>query len=346
VGRLIDLLSFYVMAGWDLWRLAKPGDIIVAKTDPPLLSVLAALIARLRGARLVSWLQDIYPEVVSELGVGLFRGPVGRWLIRLRDRALRQSALNVAIGEDMAELLRAHGAPGSRVAVVTNWADDKTIRPIDVSPLRASWGLQDKFVVAYSGNLGRAHDVNTFLGAATILMGRSDIVFLFIGSGYGVNGLRRQLEVLGITNVQFRPYQKREDLAQSLCVADVHWLSLQKGLDGLILPSKLYGIAAAGRPMIVVSAPGRELARLPTSYDCGIAVPLGDSHAFANAIIGLAGNLERCHEMGRNARRMLDANFTKARSLKRWENLLNAVASERDAGDRAIARAVAGESIG
>lgn len=332
-GRAIDYLSFYLAAGWMLLCLARRGDVVIAKTDPPMLSIIAAALAPLRGFKTVNWLQDMYPEIATELGVSALKGILGRGLVAVRDASLRSAAMNVAIGEDMAQRLRTAGVAPERLRVIANWTDDEAIVPVDdqTNPLRRQWALADKFVVAYSGNLGRAHDVETMLGAAERLRSRDDIAFLFIGGGNELTELETEMRRRGMTNILFKPYQPRSLLAQSLGVADIHWLSLKAGLDGLLLPCKFYGIAAAGRPIIVVGSPDGELAKLVSQYESGFHVGLGRSEEFAHIIASLANDRPRCHQLGMNARRMLEARFTKAQALERWRAVLrNAAGATSD----------------
>ncbi len=206
--------------------------------------------------------------------------------------------------------------------MIPNWTDDINIVPLARSDLRKTWDLEGKFVVVYSGNLGRAHDIEAFLKAAELLKNRADIVFVFIGGGQATSALAARLRERGVLNTQFRPYQPREMLSHSLGVADVHWLSLRADLDGLIVPSKFYGIAAAGRPVIVVSSPTMELAQLVTQFDCGVHVLPGDGVGFATAITELVADRELRFRMGENARRMLEERFTKDAALDRWHAIL------------------------
>lgn len=345
-GRALDYLSFYLSATRALLCQARRGDVVVVKTDPPMLSVLIAPIALLRGCKMINWLQNLYPEVAGELGMAVAKGAIGRALARLRDGSLRTAGLNVVIGDDMAQRLRARGITPEKIAIMPNWADDESIRPIESAEnaLRAEWGLQGKFVVVYSGNLGRAHDVETLLGAAVRLKEHSDICFLFIGGGHGITQLREQVDALDLPNVFFRPYQPRENLSQSLCVGDVHWLSLKPGLDGLLLPSKFYGIAAAGRPVIVIGSLDGELSRLVENEHCGVAIAPGESQVLAATLSDLADNRAHCEAMGRRIRRLLDQRFSRARALERWATLLHLVAAgarygvPRDASPRGTPR--------
>ena len=324
VGRLIDYLSFYVSASWVLLRIARRGDIIIAKTDPPLISVPAAIVARLKGARLVNWLQDLYPEVAVAMGIGGLGGVAGRLVAWLRDWSLMRAELNVAVGELMAERLRGRGVPARSIAVIQNWSSDGDVTPIaaDNNPLRVEWGYApEDFVLAYSGNLGRAHEVETLLDAADRLKHRDDIRFLFIGGGHHLEALAARARERGSAAIALRPYQPRERLAQSLSVGDAHWLSLRREFEGLIVPSKFFGVAAAGRPVIAVADRRGEIARIIDAHQCGLVVEPGEGAALAEAIATLADARAGCRAMGERARSMLDAHFTQARALSRFLDL-------------------------
>jgi colanic acid biosynthesis glycosyl transferase WcaI len=289
-GRLLDYLGFYAAASVRLRLLAGPGDIVVAKTDPPLISIPAAWVARRRRAILVNWLQDLFPEVATALGVRGLGGAAGRLLQHARNWSLRQAVLNVAIGELMRERLLAQGVPAERVTVIPNWADGQAITPVrhDDNPLRARWGLEGKFVVGYSGNLGRAHEFETILGAAERLKDDPRIVFLFIGGGAQAESVHSAAATRGLTNVMFQPYQPREMLRYSLGAADVHLVVLRPELEGLIVPSKTYGCLAAGRPILYIGDRNGEIGRLVDRERLGSCCPLGDGDALADAISELA----------------------------------------------------------
>ena len=257
-------LTFICHAAWHVWRKARAGDVIVAKTDPPLLSVPMALIAKLKGAYLVNWLQDIFPEVAEALNVGGGLGRLATAVLRpLRNWSLRSATVNVVVGEGMAARLQALGLPPEKIKVISNWADRALISPLPLeeSALRQEWIPEDRFVVGYAGNLGRAHDVDTVLAAMTLLQQRAKkspsdlaakVMFVFVGGGAQRARLEREALKRGLSNFRLRPYQPKERLGETLAVADVHLVSLNPNLEGLIVPSKFYGIAAAGRPTIFI----------------------------------------------------------------------------------------------
>ena len=327
IGRALDYASFYASAWRALRTLARPGDIIVAKTDPPLLSILGAKAARRRKTHLINWLQDLYPEVAVELGVPLI-GVLGPALTGMRDRSLAAADANVVLGERMAARVAARGVPAERIKIIANWADDEQIVPVAATenPLRKKWGLGDKFVVGYSGNLGRAYEFETLLGAAEKLRGDSRIGFLFIGGGKQFDAVAARVNERGLSSAfHFLPYQDRAALKYSLGVPDVHWVSLKPALEGLLFPSKLYGILAAGRPVIAVSARNGEIAALVERHDCGIAVEPGNAEGLAGAIIALAQDDRRRDDMGRRARALLETEFSRTRALSRWQKLIEKV---------------------
>jgi glycosyltransferase involved in cell wall biosynthesis len=325
-GRTIDYLSFYRSVRACLLRVAGPGDIIVAKTDPPLTSILAMSAARRTGAHLVNWLQDIYPETAAELGVPLMRGPITKILGALRDRSLRSAVGTVVAGELMGRKVQSLGTAPDRIHFIPNWCNDEEIVPI-ASPsnsLRQQWDLAGKFVFGYSGNLGRAHEFETVLAAAERLQNDRRFVFLMIGGGKRFDDLARITKERRLGSLfRFMPYQDRTLLPYSLGVPDAHWLSLSPKLEGLIVPSKFYGIAAAGKPIVVIADPAGELGQLVQQYSCGFVIMPGDVDALVGALQTMAREPDAVAAMGMRARQMLESQFTRRQGLQRWRDLLD-----------------------
>lgn len=340
-GRLLDYLSFHLAVAWMLMVVARRGDIVVAKTDPPLLSITAALVTRLRGAVLVNWLQDLFPEVAHAAAVNSrFVGGLLRALLRWRNRSLRLAACNVAVGRLMARHLAAQGIADECIRVIENWCDGARVRPIarDQNRLRAEWGLGQSFVVGYSGNLGVVHEFDTMLEAAEQLKARGDIVFLFIGAGARRAALEEQAAARGLSNVKFRPYQHRKRLAESLSVADAHLVCLRDAMEGLVVPSKFYGVIAAGRPCLFVGNPQGEIPTLLRDLGCGHSVAPGDAVRLAHLITELADEPGLARAMGAEGRRAFEERFERAMATKRWVEVLqdalrSRVADERSAAD-------------
>lgn len=328
LGRALDYLTFYLSAAARMFMLARPRCVLVAKTDPPLVSVVAALVAWIRGAHLVNWLQDVFPEVAVRLGV-LRDRPVSRILRRWRNWTLRRASANVVIGHRMAALVAAEGIAPRLIEIIPNWADGELITPLprDLNPLRLRWELGTKFVVGYSGNLGRAHDFRTILRAARRLQSNTEIVFLFIGGGSGSLSLRDEVTREGLTNFRFEPYQAQHMLRESLGVPDVHLVSLLPELEGLIVPSKFYGIAAAGRPCVFIGDRLGELAHLGDMGGFGVTIAPEDEESLARLIDNLSNDPLKCSSMGNAARAFFDDRCRRSLSVERWACLLRLVNS-------------------
>jgi colanic acid biosynthesis glycosyl transferase WcaI len=324
LGRAIDYVSFYQSVRHCLVELVRPGDIVIAKTDPPLMSVVARPVVRRNGARLVNWLQDIYPETAVELGVPFMRGPVAASLAALRNATLREAAATVVVGDLMGRKVEVLGAPAERIHVIANWCNDEDIVTPADNPLRRQWNLADKFVLGYSGNLGRAHEFQTVLAAAERLRDEPRMVFLMIGGGKRFDELASAVQARGLAGAfRFLPYQARTLLSYSLGAADAHWVSLDPRLEGLMVPSKFYGIAAAGKPIVVIGDPNGELGRLVQGNACGFAIAPGDSDALTATLRQLLDAPQTVSDMGMRARQMLDAHFTRRQGLARWRRLLD-----------------------
>ena len=327
-GRALDYLTFYLSAFVVLTSALSRNDIVVSKTDPPLLSLIAWPAARLKRAKLVHWLQDVFPEVAGAVGMDWARGWMGRLLASLRDRSLRSAQASVVLGFHMQRYLISRNVDPGRIHVIPNWADGELIRPLEPehNSLRRDWGLGGKFVVGYSGNMGRVHEFETALGAAEALKADDGVVFLFIGGGAQRRWLEDEASRRGLTNVRFQPYQPSEGLAKSLSAPDVHLVSQRPEVEGFVVPSKFYGISAAGRPSIFVGSTQGEIAKVINESGCGLVVRAGDVQGLVAAIIRLKNEPELCRTYGENARRVFDEKFARRIALDAWSKVLAQVA--------------------
>jgi glycosyltransferase involved in cell wall biosynthesis len=155
------------------------------------------------------------------------------------------------------------------------------------------------------------------------------VIWLFIGSGALFAPLEAEVARRGLGSARFRPYQPAELLAQSLSAADVHLVSLRPELEGLIVPSKFYGICAAGRPTMFVGDRDGEIARLIGRHGCGHAIATGDGAGLARTVLELAADPGRCRRMGERARQAFEAEFDKAIAIARWLDVLAEVSDGR-----------------
>ena len=301
-GRLLEYLSFYLSALIALMLEVRRDNIVVITTDPPLFSVLASIAVRVKRAHLVTWNHDLYPEVATAVGVPLARGRLAKFMRNRRNAVLRSAAENVVISPAMAKHVeRELGASGQKI-IVRNWCDSE-IRPIPhaKNPLRASWGLRDDFVIGYSGNFGRAHIPGQVVSLVERCLDVAGLRWLFIGGGIGLDQLREvAARAPGI--IEFRPYQDREDLSQSLSVPDLHLVSLDPSCEGLIYPSKLYGIMAAGRPTLFLGDPKSEVSADLARQRIGITLDVNAPESWRARVVEAIADLSLLEQMGARAR--------------------------------------------
>ncbi len=324
-GRALDFLLFYFTSFFLLLKIVEKGDVVVVKTDPPLISLTTMLAVKIKSAKQINWLQDIYPEVASRLGIKIFNGLIGRFLASIRNYTLRKSIYNVVLGEVMSSHVEKLGVDGDRIRIIHNWSDGCSIKPIDKESnyLIKEWGLEGKFIVCYSGNMGRAHEFDTIINAIEYLKSYRDIMFLFIGDGAKRRWLEDHAKQRKLDNIMFKPYQDFSKLSYSLSVGDVHLISLIPELEGLIVPSKLYGVMAAGRPSLFVGSDEGEIKKILVESNCGRSTLIGDVDNLVKKIITLYEDRELLFQISENARSEYMKKYDKPVALKKWQALLS-----------------------
>lgn len=320
-------LGFALGASWELNRILQPGDRLVLLTDPPLLALLAGPIARRRRARIFHWVQDVYPELPERI-----MGLRGMGLIRFgRNREWRLADGVVVLGTDMDHLVRACGVAKARVQAIANWAPRglAPAAPKAIARQRRDWELQDKCVLAYSGNFGRVHALEPILDLAEALRDEPAFVFLFIGRGAQQARLQDQVMRRRLDNVRFEPPQPREDLAVTLGVGDIHFVTLHEACADLVFPSKYYGILAVGRPLLFIGPANCELAQTIAHNRLGGVFAPSDVTAMASLLRTWQRNPNLIAAMGQNAlsfHRILAGSDSAA---DRWISLLNPPAANQ-----------------
>ena len=322
LGRSVDYATFLSGALAQLFAGARP-DVVVALSTPPLVAALGLLAQRLRGARLVYWVMDVYPDVAVKLGVLRADGVSTHALRRISNAVLAKADAVVALDEAMRERLVAAGGPRSRIEVIDNWSDGAAIRPTpsESNHLRRALGIERTFTVSYSGNMGMGHDFPTLLGAMKLLRDEP-VHWLFIGDGPRRAPLESAVRRNDLRRVSFLPYRQRSELGTSLTAADASLVSVAAGLAGMMVPSKLYGILAAGMPVLYVGPAEGRVADVIAKDGVGIAIENGDSVALAGAIRRLRDEPPLREQMGRRARRLFETRFDRPVALERHHQLL------------------------
>jgi glycosyltransferase involved in cell wall biosynthesis len=229
---------------------------------------------------------------------------VNRLLDRVNRYLLREADAIVALGERMQQrLVDEKGADPGRVQVIHNWADCDAIQPgAKDNAFSRAHGLADRFVVMHSGNIGLSQNLDVLIEAAERLRGKERLVMAIVGDGARRAPLEQAAAARGLANVRFFPYQPKALLHDSFAAADAFLISLKPGLEGYIVPSKLYGILAAGRPYVAAVDPSCEVAQLAAAHRCGVAATPGDPAALAGAIATLYDDPAAARTMGEHAR--------------------------------------------
>ena len=319
--RALNYVTYLVRALLAAGRAERP-DVVVCMTDPPVVGDVALVVARRFGVPLLVISQDVFPEIAVQLGrlenpalIGLLRR-----LIRLY---LRRADGVVAIGETMRERLVGKGARRERISVIPNWVDTERIRP---APKDNEWarqqGFAGRFVVMHSGNIGHAQNLDALVRATTFLRDLDDLTVAIVGGGARHAALAELVETLEADAVTFLGYQPRESLSLSLSSADVHVVGLARGLAGYVVPSRVYGILAAGRPLIVAAEAESETARLVERVGCGVVVAPGRPELLGRVIRSAHDGELDLEEMGRRGREYAEREADRRVAIERYRKVL------------------------
>jgi colanic acid biosynthesis glycosyl transferase WcaI len=319
--RGVNYLSFLAGALAAGIRQPRP-DVVLCMTDPPMIGDIGLAVARRFRVPLVVVSQDVFPE--TAVAVGRLRNPVAVGILRaLVGAYLRRADRVVAIGDTMRARLVEKGADPERIAVIPNWVDASALEP---RPHDNDWARQqrlaDKFVVMHSGNVGHAQDLDSLVRAATLLRDLDDLAVAIVGRGARRAAVEKLARGLDTDAVTFLGYQPRETLSLSLSAAHVHVVGLAPGLAGYVVPSRLYGILAVGRPVIVAAEDDSEIARLVREVGCGLVVPPARPDLLAAAIRELHDGAQDLEAMGNRGRDYVRSEADRSLAVGRYRKLL------------------------
>jgi colanic acid biosynthesis glycosyl transferase WcaI len=316
LGRVLSYFSFFVCAAFVGLKLPRP-DLVLTLTTPPLLSLLGTVIKVVRGSSHFIWEMDVYPDVAIDLNYFKAGGLADRVTGILADYSRHHADGIIALGECMKRRLIQRGIAPSSIHVVDNWADGNAI-----VPLRRT-GDSSKVVLLYSGNLGLAHDLNTV--AATIRNLRDDerFQFLFAGSGSRREELLSFCSAEHIHSVEFRPYVQRTNLSQSFSEGDIGLVTQREACCGSVVPSKVYGLLAAGRPILFVGPREATPALIVERFACGWHINCGDVDTLTHLLLHLADNRDEIEVAGQRARQALLDYYDLPLGVARIAGILN-----------------------
>lgn len=304
VRKLLSYATFYTGAVCRALSIARP-DVVVTLTAPPGLAWIGWLAQRVRGCRHVAWEMDLYPDIAIALDI-----PIAAWTSRILDFPRQRADTIIALGDCMKTRLLQHRIPEDRISVAENWADGSSIfpRPFpEPPPIR----------ILYSGNLGLAHDVATIRAVIKNLAGRPDLLFIFAGGGLARRELIEFCRERGIGNISFRGYARLQDLGASLAECHIGLVTQKPMTLGAIVPSKIYGLMAAGRPSLYIGPASATPAILIQKFDCGWHFDCGDEAGVVALLLRLLQEPEELHRKGQNGRKAFIENYDKPAGVAR-----------------------------
>ena len=325
LGRVLSYGSFFLSCLGRGLTVARP-DLVITLTTPPLLSLVGNALQLLRGARHFIWEMDVYPDVAVDLNYFQSGGVLDRVTGLLADFSRRRADGILALGPCMKERLIARGIAPDKIHIAENWADGTLIQPVS----RPSG--DDRLTLLYSGNLGLAHDVSTILHAMQRLKEDGRFRFIFAGGG----PLRKDLEAAcasdSLTAAEFRPYSQKANLGESLGVGDIGLVTQRTACVGSVVPSKIYGLLAAGRPILFIGPSTSTAAQLIQQHGCGWQVDCENSDALATLLKALAVNRSEVVAAGERARQAFLAHYDLPFGVARICQLVGASTHEEHGG--------------
>ncbi|PHV64200.1 glycosyltransferase family 4 protein [Cyanobacterium aponinum] len=325
LGKLISSLFFLLGAlFFVLFKVEKKDSLLIA-SNPPYAGILGLIFKFLKGGKYYFLLQDVFPE--SAILSGIIKEK--SWLIKVFNYLIYlicyHSEKTIVLSESMKKLLESKYFDLDNFCIIENWS----IAPIELSDKKGNefaikHGLDNKFTVLYSGNIGRLHDIETIAETIKILNKKSpNIQFVFIGDGAKLKILEQYKNQYKLENLLLLPFQPRELLSQTLTACDVSLVSLVKGAESVVAPCKLYGILASGRAIISVSETGSYIDKLITEKECGINCPCGEADKLADILIDLSNSPNKVKNMGINAHQLYLKQYRLDRALKEYIKVLN-----------------------
>ncbi|PKP58070.1 hypothetical protein CVT91_09295 [Candidatus Atribacteria bacterium HGW-Atribacteria-1] len=313
-GRVINYLTFHLSIFRYILFSQKP-DLVLVLSNPPFIAFHGLILKIFKKCKVIYNVQDLFPDLAVELGK-LKNKPFIFILKTLSKYIIKKMDKVIVVGEYMEQKVREDALrdmKAAHIVTIHNWADGEKLKVIDEEDnyLKREWGLGGKFVILYSGNIGYLHEFDTIISAAEDIQnkGFKDIVFVFIGEGIKKRYIKEKVREKGLDNILFFPYQPREMLTHSLGVADVSLVTLEKGFEGMVVPSKVYGILASGRPVIAVVGGESEIVEIIREGKCGRVIKIGDYQALVDGIMDYYKDRGKCREDGLNGREYFEKNF-------------------------------------
>ena len=323
--RVVNLLTGTVAIFLKALARVRKGDIVFVVTNPPSLPFIAKLCCILKGAECVMRVDDVYPEVMTATGMISANGLLSRLLGTLNNLLYKSIDRVVVLGRDMQALAEKKGRTGDgRISIISNWADTDSVRPAprSTNPLLKELRIDDKFVITCAGNMGRAQAIESMFEAVNSLALDPRIHFLFIGSGAKRPWMERQVRDGRPANVTLIDQRSRDDQTDFLNACDVSMISLLPGITGAGVPSRLYNVMAAGKPVIAVAERNSEISLVVEEEGIGwVAPPSEGVGGILRAIGDARSNAARLKEMGNRARIAAEEKYSREKIIDKYRRM-------------------------
>ncbi len=326
IGRLVDYLCFYILAMFKAVIMPRM-DMCIVLTTPPFIALCGLILRLLKRTQVILWSMDIYPEIAVAYGAIKNKSILHKFLSGISKCIYRRAVRIISLGEVMTEKLVEAGASQEKIITVHNWVPGEIVdsNPSGNSVLYEKWQVRDRVKLMYLGNLGIGHELESAVRAMKELGQNVKVDLLFVGNGKMRERLIDLASELDLDTVSFHRPVPLADLPNALAIADIHLVSQKPGTQGLIVPSKLYGVLAAGRPTIFVGPDDCETAMILRKSNAGIIVCPGDIHGVAEAIKKLAYEQGVREIMGENAKQYYMNHFGRDRSVSQIQELIEAI---------------------
>ncbi|MBX7355429.1 glycosyltransferase family 4 protein [Clostridium chauvoei] len=326
ISRVKNLLAYFLNSIIATFKIGKQ-DYIYTISQPPVLGGILGVIGKwFKGGKLIYNIQDFNPEQTMAIGYAKNKF-ILNFTMMLDKFSCKMSDKVIVVGRDMQETLKNifNGKNVPRNVFINNWIDEKTIYPLDsnnkkIIEFKKKYELEDKFIIMYSGNIGLYYDLENIIKVIAEFKDEKDIVFAFIGDGTVKEKIEKYAIDNKLENVKFIPYQPKEDLIYSLNSADIHWVVNAKGIKGVSVPSKLYGVMAVGKPVLGVLEEGSEARLIIEEAGCGICAEPGDYKGIFNNINYIVKEKNNIKAMGPKGREYLEKNLTRDVSMEKYKN--------------------------
>ena len=333
-SRLSNGVSVAVSTLLKMLTRKKPDVMLVDSTSPFLMTVTWVL-SKLRGVPYGVIVHDVYPEIAITVGVVGEKSMYARVWRAVYRRVYRSASRVVVLGRHMGQVVGSSlpNVQADKLIEIPNWADGDAIVPrsSDENPMRQELGLAKKLVVMYSGNMGVSHDMETLVDAADRLRDRDGVRFLFIGEGGRKDMVADLVRTKRLDNVTLLPYQPVERLPISLTCGDISLVTLERGMEGLSVPSKVYSSLAAGLAVIAVMGSNSEISDIIESHRCGYRVDQGDTDALVQAITTLEEDRHLLADMKQRARDGFDSGYSRELGVERYASMLDEILEQTHA---------------